>query len=343
MADVKIRLTYTPTDATVWIDGYLANENFFQGLFGPGYIEAMVEPGEHIVKISKAGYETYEKGFSFAEDFSVNVSLDLAKITINFMVHDEGTYVTANISVNGVNIGTTTTDQSNPLSKDYNVGDTLNIIVSKTGYAGSTSTVTIGDDFPDPYGISLSVGLDLRKQVRFESTPPDAEVYVDTVLQGTTALGLYMLPKDNYDIKITKTGYEDHIGTLSVHADDPDPIVYAATLQEEVPETFTISFVVVDTNNNPVSGATIRIQDTSGNTVETLTTDSAGAASASLQDANYDFYLSKTGYTWTDTDLGWTMLHGQWMRMLCCLSRRLKKTILKTPGRILNIGQICIT
>ena len=180
------------------------------------------------------------------------------------------------------------------------------ISISKQGYETDKGTLTIQENETGPYAYSaVLAAVAVKKRVRFESAPSDAEVYVDTVLQGTTALGLYMLPKDNYDIKITKTGYEDHIGTLSVHADDPDPIVYAATLQEEVPETFTISFVVVDTNNNPVSGATIRIQDTSGNTVETLTTDSAGAASASLQDANYDFYLSKTGYTWTDTDLGW--------------------------------------
>jgi len=172
-----------------------------------------------------------------------------------------------------------------------------------------------------PEGGGFMVQPIVRKQrVRFESTPEGAEVYIGGVLQGTTPIGIYIDPQKSwdtgfYEILMTKEGYEDYTANLAIpEPEEPgekEVIVVSGTLEEEEapePETFTVSISVVDENNNPVDAATIRIDDTSGNTVETLTTDSAGAASASLQDANYDFYLSKTGYTWTDTDLGWTRI-----------------------------------
>jgi len=173
---------------------------------------------------------------------------------------------------------------------------------------------------PSSDGGFIDQAMVRKQRVRFESTPEGAEVHINGVLQGTTPIGLYIDPQKSwdtgfYEILMTKEGYEDYTANLAIpepsEPGEKEVIVVDGTLKakeaepEPEPETFTVSFVVVDTNNNPLSGASIRIQDTSGNTVETLTTDSAGEASASLQDANYDFYLSKTGYTWTDTDLGW--------------------------------------
>jgi len=176
---------------------------------------------------------------------------------------------------------------------------------------------------PSSDGGFIDQAMVRKQRVRFESTPEGAEVHINGVLQGTTPIGLYIDPQKSwdtgfYEILMTKEGYEDYTANLAIpepsEPGEKEVIVVDGTLKakeaepEPEPETFTVSFVVVDTNNNPLSGASIRIQDTSGNTVETLTTDSAGEASASLQDANYDFYLSKTGYTWTDTDLGWTRI-----------------------------------
>ena len=91
-------------------------------------------------------------------------------------------------------------------------------------------------------------------------------------------------PDGDYDYSVTKSGYVSNTGSVTIDGED---ITENVVLEEVEYETV---FVVVDADESPISGATVSINE------ETLTTDSEGKATISLEDGEYPYTVSKTNY-----------------------------------------------
>jgi hypothetical protein len=77
------------------------------------------------------------------------------------------------------------------------------------------------------------------------------------------------------------------LGVQSVYGSEVSEII---TTSITVQQTYTVTFTVVDAENNPVEGATIVIDG------EILITNASGVTTIDLVNGNYDYTVSKSGY-----------------------------------------------
>ena len=94
---------------------------------------------------------------------------------------------------------------------------------------------------------------------------------------------------------VTETGYTitglpagtHNVGVQSVYGSEVSEIV---TTSITVHQTYTVTFTVVDTEDNPIANASIAIDE------ETLTTDASGVATIDLVNGDYTYTVSRPGY-----------------------------------------------
>ncbi|MEM4616544.1 MAG: PEGA domain-containing protein [Archaeoglobaceae archaeon] len=84
--------------------------------------------------------------------------------------------------------------------------------------------VTFGDQLEPKFIGKLSVSiLPKNATLIIKSTPSEAEVYINGILKGTTNLTL-SLPPGTYDLRITKSGYQDYNTTITLTAGETKTI-----------------------------------------------------------------------------------------------------------------------
>ncbi|KAB2868540.1 MAG: PEGA domain-containing protein, partial [Bacteroidales bacterium] len=94
------------------------------------------------------------------------------------------------------------------------------------------------------------------------------------------------LPSGTYSYTITKEGYNNYSGSVSV--------TYNRTLNRYLSQKyFEANFTVIDANSNPVQNALISV---AGKTA-VVTNESGQATVGNLENANYNFTIQKTGYS----------------------------------------------
>jgi hypothetical protein len=106
-------------------------------------------------------------------------------------------------------------------------------------------------------------------------------IYLDGVKVATDVITTeYTIP----DLTIGNTYI---LGVQSVYGSEVSEII---TTSITVQQTYTVTFTVVDAENNPVEGATIVIDG------EILITNASGVTTIDLVNGNYDYTVSKSGY-----------------------------------------------
>ena len=111
---------------------------------------------------------------------------------------------------------------------------------------------------------------------------------VTTNSQGVAELGLV---NGVHNYTVTKTGYIDYEGTITINNEDQRVVV------DFEPIIYTVVFNVTDNNSikNPVSSVTISVGG------ETVLTDTNGQATVQLPSGTYTAVFSKTGYLETSS------------------------------------------
>ncbi len=115
---------------------------------------------------------------------------------------------------------------------------------------------------------------------------------------------VFLLANGNYGLSVSKDGYvSDTNGGITVHNTDGTH-TYALARNK-----FDHTFVITDSKNQPLEGALVKLDSTTLNVHESLTTDSEGkAVFLLLANGNYGLSVSKDGYA-SDTNGGITVLN----------------------------------
>jgi hypothetical protein len=136
--------------------------------------------------------------------------------------------------------------------------------------------------------------------VKLDSTALNVHESLTTDSEGKA---VFLLANGNYGVSVSKDGYvSDTNGGITV-LNTNGTHTYALARNK-----FDHTFVVTDSKNQPLEGALVKLDSTSLNVHESLTTDSDGKVAFLLANGNYGVSVSKDGYV-SDTNGGITVLN----------------------------------
>ncbi len=251
--------------------------------------------------ISKAGYADTTNTASIASDGTasgnttdMNASRNTYPVTI--AVTDGTTPLEgAAVNMNGTEV---TTDSDGNAEFTLPWGD-YDYTVSKAGYTDTTNTVSITSDGTitgDSIDMNASRSIyTLIISVKDGTTPVNrAAVSINGVEATTDKNGhaMFNLPWGDYDYTISKPGYTDTDGAASIASDGT--VSGNSTDMNASRSTYALMITVTD-GTTPLESAAVTINNT------TVLTDANGNAVFSvLPWGDYDYTVSKAGYTDTD-------------------------------------------
>jgi len=177
-------------------------------------------------------------------------------------------------------------------------------IVTKEGYADeSGNTGFINED--KTIEVELIAGHELIVTVKdnetnetIEDATVEVSIYLgDKVADGKTdASGVIVfehLESHDYTIKAWKAGYESKTVEESIQSDTS--ITISLVAEEEPSDTYDLTFIVQDQNNNPIENAEVYLQYEG---IGTQYTDSNGEVTyTDVPEDTYNYSVSKDGYT----------------------------------------------
>lgn len=213
--------------------------------------------------------------------------------TVSFNVKDESSAAIsgATISINGGNLSTNTSGQA---TVDLTDG-TYNYTVSKSGFANKSGTVTVsGGNVSENVTLSESVGSSytVTFNVSDGNNPiQGANVNIDGGNYATNASGVATvnLMDGNYSYTVSKAGYNDSPGTVSVSGGNTIKNVVLSEQAGGSGETVTFE-LKMERYNAAVVGAKIFINGAE------LTTDSNGKATINLANGTYPYEIIRSGF-----------------------------------------------
>ncbi|NJF25969.1 PEGA domain-containing protein [Thermococcus sp. Bubb.Bath] len=188
----------TPAGATVSIDGKNVGTSPVKYYLVPA--------GNHTVKLSMSGYNTYETTITVEpmKEAVVNTTLEKSVGYLTLTSTPSG----ATVFIDGKQVGTT------PLNKYELEPGTHLITLKMSGYQNKTIVVKI------------TAGKEITKSVTLEkpngyltltSTPSNATVIIDGKDVGTTPLNKYELAPGDHTIVLTKEGYQNKTLTVTIN------------------------------------------------------------------------------------------------------------------------------
>lgn len=197
---VPVQITSDPDGAVVYIDGAKQNAKTNAYFY--------VTPGNHQVKISKDGYNSFNEEMTLPDE-TVFVRLKEAtdgKIIIN--VHPDDNYPTV-VYIDGIQIGHA------PISKYYPVGE-HSIRLEKEFYNNLTDTVNLNrDELVLNYTLKANSGM-----VSIQSYPP-GKIFIDEEKQDVTLNpGNIVLEIGKHKVRAHKEGYEDQTKEVTITGGD---------------------------------------------------------------------------------------------------------------------------
>ena len=243
--------------------------------------------GDYPYTVSKDGYGNESGSVTISgTNFTENVVLTTTKYTLTFSVTDENSDPIEGATIE-VNQTTLSTNAAGEVSIDLVNGDypysvthpDYDIITGIASIAGTDQTELI----TLPY-----VTYTITFIVKDENNDPveDANVSIDgnnliTDQAGEVSIDL---SDDIYPYTVSKEGYEDNTGDLTVSGQ-------ALTEEVELVEVkYTLYFDVTDSNDDPVEDAIVNVNATA------INTDANGDASIELVNESYDYTVTKDGY-----------------------------------------------
>ena len=194
----SLTVTSEPSGAEVYLDGDYVGTTPLENY--------KLSTGEHEVKVKKSGYATFTKTITIkpGETTSMKATLPPLKATLKITSEPSG----AKVYVNGTYKGVT------PLTLNLTPG-TYTIKLSKEDHEDYTTTVTLSAEETKTISATLEPAYGF---LSVDSTPSDAEIYVDGSYVGTTPLEDYKLSPGEHEVKIKKDGYKEYTKTVTITA-----------------------------------------------------------------------------------------------------------------------------
>ncbi len=232
MLDVRTN----PSDAQIFLDG---------NYIGVSPVQIEVQPGQHTVLATKAGYSPAQQSFTVASGETRTINLDLSpeRATLNIFSVPSG----ASIYVNNQYRGTT---QPSGLSLDVSPG-TYTITAKLSNYQDSTTTITVGPGEVRRVDLTL-VPVITKGTLNIFTNPAGAAIYVDGNYIGTARSGGIAVQVDPgmHTIIAQLTDYQDT--TVNVNVSSGETKRVDITLMPMVKKGTVVVFT------NPV-GATVYV------------------------------------------------------------------------------------
>ena len=240
--------------------------------------------GDYIYAVSKDGYVTINDFVTVAgAPQTIEVMMEMVTNEITFHVTSDGENISgADVTVEGE---TVETNFNGMAMFDLPDGD-YDYMVEKEGYVTANGSFTV-------VGAPLTVDVEIEAilyDVTFHVTADGsdlegADVTVDgeTMTTGTNGNAMFSLPNGTYSYTVTKLGYDDETGSITVDN---------GALTEEVEMMLTEWSITIHVSSGgiDVSGADVTID---GNTV---VTGGTGNAVFDLINGDYDYEVVKDGY-----------------------------------------------
>lgn len=241
--------------------------------------------GEYEYAVTKNHYDKADGKVTIAgSGKSVNITLNKTKYDVVFTVTDgENAIEGAKITINGETL--TTDDKGRATSKL--VYDTYNYTVSKEGYHSVSNELLVYQS-----GINENITLQkIKYNVEFNVTDGEKALFGTQVAINGTTLTVYSSGKASiklidgeYDYTVTKKGYDTLTGKVSVAGEN---VSVNLTLEKT---KYDVTFNVTD-GTKSLADANVLING------ETLTTDASGTVTVKLINGDYDYQVSKNGFT----------------------------------------------
>ncbi len=280
----KLAVSSVPTGASVYLDG-----NYFSQT-NTGDMD--VKPGQHALRLEKAGYISKDTTVSVPSGQTVRISLTLTPVTSPVTKLSVTSVPTgANAYVDGAFFAATPTGYHNVAPGQH----TLKL--EKTGYVTKDTTISV----PEGQSVSVNVNLTAVSQpitrLSISSSPTGAAVYLNGTFFALTNTGDKSVTPGTYAVRLEKAGYVPKDTNVTVPEGQTVRLNFTLT-----PTTQPTTRLAV---NSTPSGATVYLNSTFFAITNTGDRD--------VQPGTYAVRLEKQGYYPKDTSI--TVPEGQTVRM----------------------------
>jgi uncharacterized membrane protein len=243
--------------------------------------------GNYNYTVSKSGYTNATGSVTVSgANTEKLVILSETSYTVSFNVKDEGgnNLESATISINGNDLQTNTDGNA---SIDL-VNGSYSYSVNKAGYIEATGTVNVSGSAVTENVLLEELKWTVTFIVKDESSTAleGATISVNgsDLITNSSGEASIDLPDGDYPWSVTLSEFGTENGTFSVSG---STVTQNVTLTKT---SYLLSFKVIDTDTNPIEGASIAVNGTS------LSTDASGEASIEVVNGNYPYTVSKDGY-----------------------------------------------
>jgi hypothetical protein len=201
----------SPSGAAVYVDGN------YRGVTSTTV--GNLYPGQHSVKLTKAGYQDWTGTVSIASGATTYLSPTLVTnpqpqyATVSISSNPAG----ANVYGDGVYVGQTRS--GSPLVFNEVKPGIHTLLLTKSGYQDyeATQSVVAGQDYVVSVTLN-SVQNPSSGGISIISAPSGAEVYLNNVFRGLTPITLDSLAPGSYTVFLKLSGYQDWQSTAQVTA-----------------------------------------------------------------------------------------------------------------------------
>lgn len=248
-------------------------------------IEGVV-PGTYPYSVSKQGYNTVDGEVVVDQDSTLNIKLYLNRFSVTFNISDtEGNSINdAIVTFNSVTLNAGVYVINNLLAGTYSYS------IAREDYSSFYGQVVVVDSDTtinaelvpfQLYTVSFNV-VDVDQNpitdatITFEDNQLDPGDYIIEELESGT-----------YSYSVFKEGYTEVEGTVIVNNDVTVDVTLVVPIYE-----YTVTFTVLNSNEQPIVGAVISINDIE----DELTTNNQGIAAIDLENGSYQFNVNVQGY-----------------------------------------------
>ena len=197
----SINIKSTPAGATILLDGVNKGTT-------PAILSG-ISTGSHTVVLKKSGYSDYSTSVTVAAGQTASVSATLNVQSTTGSINIKSTPAGATILLDGMNKGTSPVTLSGISTGSHTV------ILKKSGYSDSSTSVTIADG----QTASVSVTLNIQSttgSINIISTPAGATILLDGMNKGTTPATLTGISPGSHTAVLKKNGYTDSSNSVTV-------------------------------------------------------------------------------------------------------------------------------
>lgn len=261
-----------------------------------GLVTLTLRNGTYPYTINKAGY-VQETGNIVVNNSDLNTSITITPLSylVTFKLSEEGQspakYINgATISINSQSL---TTDSNGEATIQIYAG-TYPVSYKATGYQDVSNNIsisgvqTIAQALKKFWALQFSVAAATKEALEGATVTVEGAAIVNSPQTVTTnAQGLtpeITVVNGAYTYGISKTGYSPEEGSGTIANGNK-------TETHQLVCGFETVFHVTDNTNNPITGATVLIDN-----IETITTSSVGNAVSNLSNGNHTYVVKKAGY-----------------------------------------------